>query len=144
MTVAAKIINLIGLMPEDQAKKLDNFKKELAILIKMSSCPEIIDTYGAIQQPDKLILIMPYATIGSLRTYLDNNKTNALSKDLVYNLTNGIAAGMKYMYARSITHRDLKTNNILLTSDFHVKICDFGVSKDKDFQTHSTSSKEQS
>ena len=40
-------------------------------------------------------------------------------------LINGIA----YCHSKSILHRDIKLDNILLSSNGEVKICDFGVSK---------------
>lgn len=37
--------------------------------------------------------------------------------------------GMKYCHSVGILHRDIKLDNILLTSEGNVKLCDFGVSK---------------
>ena len=37
---------------------------------------------------------------------------------------------MKHLHSNKIVHRDLKTANILLDSNLHVKICDFGTARD--------------
>lgn len=37
--------------------------------------------------------------------------------------------GLRYCHSRGILHRDIKLDNILLTSEGDIKICDFGVSK---------------
>jgi tRNA A-37 threonylcarbamoyl transferase component Bud32 len=39
-----------------------------------------------------------------------------------------VLAGLQYLHAHHIVHRDLKLSNLLLTSDLHVKISDFGLS----------------
>lgn len=38
-----------------------------------------------------------------------------------------ILKGVKYLHENLIIHRDLKLSNILLTIDYQVKICDFGL-----------------
>ena len=41
-----------------------------------------------------------------------------------------IVQGLYYLHnVHRILHRDIKLDNILLTDDFQVKICDFGISK---------------
>lgn len=36
-------------------------------------------------------------------------------------------AGVAYLHAEGVLHRDLKLANLLLTADAHVKISDFGL-----------------
>ena len=40
-----------------------------------------------------------------------------------------IIQGLQYVHSKGVLHRDIKLDNILLTSEGDVKICDFGVSK---------------
>ena len=37
--------------------------------------------------------------------------------------------GVKHIHDRKIIHRDLKPDNMLITKDHKLKICDFGCSK---------------
>lgn len=41
-----------------------------------------------------------------------------------------IASGLNALHKSKIIHRDLKPSNVLLTSEGHVKLADFGLSKD--------------
>lgn len=40
-----------------------------------------------------------------------------------------IIKGIKYLHSASVIHRDLKPSNILVNSDCHIKICDFGLAR---------------
>ncbi|MGY6215722.1 AAA domain-containing protein [Methylolobus aquaticus] len=45
----------------------------------------------------------------------------------------GVLDGLVFAYSRSTVHRDIKPSNILVTEDWRPKICDFGISKIRDF-----------
>jgi mitogen-activated protein kinase 15 len=34
---------------------------------------------------------------------------------------------LKYLHSADLLHRDIKPSNILLSSDCHIKVCDFGL-----------------
>jgi len=40
-----------------------------------------------------------------------------------------IALGMNYLHSRKVLHCDLKSSNVLIDSNWNVKLCDFGLSR---------------
>jgi len=55
--------------------------------------------------------------------------TGALDEKLSRTFFKQIVAGIEAMHDHSLAHRDIKPQNVLLTSDFQIKIADFGSSK---------------
>ena len=74
-----------------------------------------------------MLIVMEYAGGGDLlrlikrRGNLDETDSKYIFKQIVF--------GMAHIHCRSVVHRDIKLDNILLDSEKGVKICDFGVSK---------------
>jgi 5'-AMP-activated protein kinase, catalytic alpha subunit len=64
---------------------------------------------------------------GDLLTYV--RKRRKLKEDVAKFLFQQIITGVRYINSKNVLHRDIKLDNILLTSQGDVKICDFGVSK---------------
>ena len=51
-----------------------------------------------------------------------------LNEDRLILIAEDIALGMNYLHSRKVFHRDLKSSNILVDSNWNIKICDFGLS----------------
>jgi serine/threonine protein kinase len=64
---------------------------------------------------------------GDLLTYV--RKRRKLKEEVAKFLFHQIITGVRYINSKNVLHRDIKLDNILLTSSGDVKICDFGVSK---------------
>ncbi|XP_062598409.1 serine/threonine-protein kinase Nek4-like [Saccostrea cucullata] len=75
-----------------------------------------------------LYIVTEYCSGGSLYHYLRERKTGLEECEFKIYLEQ-ILNGVKYLHSQKITHRDLKTKNILITSDSRIKIADFGVAK---------------
>jgi len=54
---------------------------------------------------------------------------NQLSGQHVAYIIYQILCALKYMHTANVIHRDLKPGNILINSDCHVKVCDFGLAR---------------
>lgn len=64
---------------------------------------------------------------GDLLTYV--RRRRKLKEDLAKHVFRQLIQGLMYVNSKRVLHRDIKLDNILLTSEGDVKICDFGVSK---------------
>ncbi len=64
---------------------------------------------------------------GDLLTYV--RKRRKLKEDIAKHMFKQICEGLRYCHSKNILHRDIKLDNILLTSEGDIRICDFGVSK---------------
>ena len=56
----------------------------------------------------------------------NESKEPGLAEEYVRKIFTQIIEGVAYMHSRSIAHRDLKLDNILISSKDEVKIIDFG------------------
>ncbi|KAI8927193.1 kinase-like domain-containing protein [Entophlyctis helioformis] len=84
--------------------------------------------------PSTLMIVMEYADGGTLSDYLEGldplNQT--LGLDEIMNLFCQISLALHHIHSLNILHRDLKTNNILMSGSGKykvLKIGDFGISK---------------
>jgi NIMA (never in mitosis gene a)-related kinase 1/4/5 len=72
---------------------------------------------------------MNYADAGDLSKKLKDAKGSQFSENQILNWFTQICLAMKHVHDRKIIHRDLKTQNIFLTSDGLIKLGDFGIAK---------------
>eukprot|EP01130_Rhizamoeba_saxonica_P017277 TRINITY_DN8314_c0_g1_i2.p1 TRINITY_DN8314_c0_g1~~TRINITY_DN8314_c0_g1_i2.p1 ORF type:complete len:812 (-),score=205.03 TRINITY_DN8314_c0_g1_i2:34-2469(-) len=107
--------------------ELDEFKKELEILMRVKS-EFMIDFFGATITP-KLCMVMELCERGSLHGLL--NSTKSLPWKDVFSFALDMAEGIALLHETDppIIHRDLKSLNLLVTNSNRVKVCDFGLAR---------------
>lgn len=50
-------------------------------------------------------------------------------EDHLLKITYGTLCALAFLHESNVVHRDLKSANILITSECNIKICDFGLSR---------------
>ncbi|CAO2145713.1 unnamed protein product [Urochloa humidicola] len=78
------------------------------------------------------MLVYEYIPNGTVADHLRGARASErgrLTWPLRMNIAIETAEALAYLHAVEIIHRDVKTNNILLDSSFHVKVADFGLSR---------------
>lgn len=89
--------------------------------------PFIVKIKFAFQTPTKFYIGMEYIPGGELYHILYNNDIK-ISDCKLYLAE--IALSLQYLHTRGIIYRDLKLENIMVGADGHIKLVDFGLSKD--------------
>ncbi|RAL13495.1 serine/threonine-protein kinase [Aspergillus homomorphus CBS 101889] len=106
-------------------KKVDN---EMQIMRDLKH-PNIVQYIDHHEHDRWIYIIMEYVPCGELSTYLQSHGN--ISEDMVKPMARQILHALQYLHARKITHRDIKPDNILISSfdPLTVKLSDFGLSK---------------
>jgi adenylate cyclase len=86
-----------------------------------------IATIHAIEEADgQIFIVMEYINGSELKDKVDEGKlTLESSLEIIEQIANGLSAA----HQKGITHRDIKSSNIMLTKTGQVKIMDFGLAK---------------
>ena len=101
------------------------FKREAQAAAALNH-PNIITIYEVAEYEGRSFIAMEYVEGGSLRKLLAENE---LPVGKVIDLTMQICEGLGKAHEAGIVHRDMKSENILVTNDGRVKILDFGLAK---------------
>ncbi|XP_008459813.2 serine/threonine-protein kinase ATG1a isoform X2 [Cucumis melo] len=122
---AVKEIHKKKLLP----KVSDSLLREISILRTVNH-PNIIHLFEAIQTDDSIYLILEYCAGGDLWDYI--NRHGKVSEAVARDLMRQLASGLKVLQEKHLIHRDLKPQNLLLSSKEGIpllKIGDFGFAR---------------
>uniref|UniRef100_A0A7S3LK98 non-specific serine/threonine protein kinase n=1 Tax=Amphora coffeiformis TaxID=265554 RepID=A0A7S3LK98_9STRA len=127
--VAVKVIpNAGGTASEDE-----KIKGEIDILSRCDS-PYIVGYCECFikpptNKPGEMWIVMEYCEGGSVTDLIEASGGYHLPEDCIRSVCASIVLGLEYLHGvANVCHRDIKCGNVLLTSDGHVKLADFGVS----------------
>ncbi|XP_035880862.1 ribosomal protein S6 kinase alpha-2 isoform X1 [Phyllostomus discolor] len=120
---AMKVLKKATLKVRDRVRS----KMERDILAEVNH-PFIVKLHYAFQTEGKLYLILDFLRGGDLFTRL-SKEVMFTEEDVKFYLAE-LALALDHLHSLGIIYRDLKPENILLDEEGHVKITDFGLSKE--------------
>jgi serine/threonine protein kinase len=104
---------------------VDRFRQEARTIAKLQH-PHILPVYDYGSEDDILYLVMANIEGGSLSDLI---KEGPLTLRKVEQILKEIAGALDYAHRHGITHRDIKPANILIDSEGHALLADFGIAK---------------
>jgi len=102
------------------------FMSEAKIIAKLVH-PNIVTIHEIGKTEHGPYIVMEFVEGESIKTILAKNE--CLAKEQAVDLTIQILKGLQYAHELGVLHRDIKSENILITRTGHVKILDFGIAK---------------
>ncbi|CAN1189094.1 L-type lectin-domain containing receptor kinase IX.1 [Linum perenne] len=121
---------------------IKEFAAEVKIISRLSH-RNLVRLIGWCYEKMELLLVYEFLPNGSLDIHLFSKSTDTnLTWEMRYKIAKGLASSLLYLHEeweQCVVHRDIKSSNIMLDSNFNAKLGDFGLARlvdhDKGSQT---------
>ena len=107
---------------------LEKFLEEGRTLAKFSNVPEIVGVRDFLRENGTAYLVMDYIEGITLKEYLAR-QGGKLPLDAALTFVMPVVHALEKVHGAGMLHRDVSPDNIFVTSDFHVKLLDFGAAR---------------
>jgi len=112
------------IIPKEK-KEIKLVKNEIALMMECHDTDYVLRCYEAYWFNDKIWIILELMDGGSVGQLVEDMKgghSEAFCKYVLYK----VVRALKHLHAQNILHRDVKSDNVLFSSDGKVKLADFG------------------
>uniref|UniRef100_A0A5F8HEB8 protein kinase C n=1 Tax=Monodelphis domestica TaxID=13616 RepID=A0A5F8HEB8_MONDO len=137
----AKVL-LVRLKKNDQIYAMKVVKKELVhddedidwvqtekhVFEQASSNPFLVGLHSCFQTTSRLFLVIEYVNGGDLMFHMQRQRK--LPEEHARFYAAEICIALNFLHERGIIYRDLKLDNVLLDSEGHIKLTDYGMCKE--------------
>lgn len=123
--VAIKALKKALVVENDE---LDNIQTEHEVfrVAGLDAHPFLVQLHSYFSDTTHFYFVMEYVAGGDLMFHIQKRRFSA-DEARVYAAQ--VLLALEYLHQHDIVYRDLKLDNIMLTADGHVKLCDYGLCK---------------
>jgi serine/threonine protein kinase/Flp pilus assembly protein TadD len=93
--------------------------------------PNIATIHSIEETDNEMFIVMEYIKGKELKDIVETHSNASLQREEIIKIATQIADGLEAAHKEGITHRDIKSGNIMITESGIVKIMDFGLAKVK-------------
>lgn len=120
---AIKVMRKSEMLKKNMAHQVTKERNALAI----SRSPYCVQLFYSLQTTTHVYLVMEYLIGGDLKSLLSHY--GYFDEEMAVFYVSEVILALEYLHSHGIIHRDIKPDNMLLTSDGHVRLTDFGLSQ---------------
>ena len=136
MLVQHKLTNekfAMKLLPADGMNEdgIAQINREIALQTRCKHCPNVVRFKEHFKHENLHCIVMERMEGGDLQQMLERRSFKPITVDMARKFTHSIALALKYLHEHEIIHRDVKLENVMLTSmseqSCEAKLTDFGL-----------------
>ena len=107
---------------------VERFRREAQAAANLSH-PNIVSVYDWGEEDDTYFIVMEFVDGRPLSTVIRSE--GPLLADRAAGIGADVAAALSFAHRNGVVHRDVKPGNVLIDTDGHVKVADFGIARAK-------------
>ncbi len=123
-------IKFLPLNTSGNSEEKLRFENEAQVAASLNH-PNIATIYSIEEFENNRFIVMEFIDGKELKHIINTNQDTTLPVSDIINYTIQIAEGLKAAHKKNIVHRDIKSQNIMITDEGLIKIMDFGLAKIK-------------
>jgi len=117
-----------------KTRQLDHTIAEKNILFSMDN-RFLVKMFDYFVDKKSIFMLLEFINGGEMFTHIQKQKRRRFSPEVTNHFAAQTVLAFEYMHNLDIIFRDLKPENMLITSDGHIKVTDFGFAKRVDDKT---------
>ena len=110
----------------DSPQHLERFKREAAVCSRLKH-PNVVELYDFGEEDEAIYYAMEFIDAPTLDDVIEDE--GPLPSRTLYPIFTQLASALAYIHEQGVIHRDLKPSNVMVSSQGHVTLMDFGLVK---------------